>query len=186
MILDLIVLIFLVVFFILFGFYEYYERKTGVPVFPTMPAVRKKIISLLQEDCAARPSLPSVIYDLGSGSGQLTWRIARALPQSRVVGIELSYIPWLRSVLRQRLFGPKNLSYKRLDFWPCDISDASAIVTYLPGKIMERVGEKLRKELKTGTLVIANGFALRAGWEPQETFVVRVPFKMKVFVYRQN
>lgn len=180
------VLALVVGFFVIYAFYAHDERRTGVPVFPTMPAARKKIIALLHQDSEARPALPAVIYDLGSGSGQLTWRIARALPKARVVGIELSLIPWVRSVLRQKLFGPSNLSYKRLDFWTCDVSDATAVVTYLPGKIMERVGQKLRAELKPETLVIANGFALRAGWEPQETHEVHVPFKMNLYVYRQK
>ncbi len=166
--------------------YEYFETKTGVATFPTMPAVRKKIIELLQQDAKKSSSSPYVILDLGSGSGQMTSRIARAMPEAQVIGIEIAFIPWLRSVLRQRLFGPKNLTYKRLDFWTHDTSAASAVVTYLPGKIMERVGEKLRKELKPSTLVIANTFNLRADWEPIETITLYAPFKTNLFVYRQQ
>ncbi len=166
--------------------YEYFEWKTGVATFPTMPTVRRKIIELLQQDAKQRASRPYIILDLGSGSGQMTSRIARAMPEAQVIGIEIAFIPWLRSVVRQRLFGPQNLIYKRMDFWPYDTSTVSAVVTYLPGKIMEQVGEKLRKELKPGTLVIANTFNLRADWEPIETFMLHAPFKTNVFVYRQR
>lgn len=166
--------------------YGYYERKTGVPTFPTMPPVRRKIIEILKRDMAERPLRHYNILDLGSGSGQMTSRIARALPDANVTGIELSYIPWLRSVVSQKLFGPRNLAYLRLDFWAYDCSAADAVVTYLPGKIMERVGDKLRKELRSGTLIAANTFALRAGWKPVETFTLRAPLKTNVYVYRQS
>jgi SAM-dependent methyltransferase len=171
-------------FFALVWAYDFYERKTGVPTFPTMPSIRRKILDILQNEVQARRSGAMTIIDLGSGSGQLCAKLARALPEARVIGIELSYVPWLRSVVRQRLFGPKNLEFKRLDFWPYDLSSADAVVTYLPGKIMERVGEKLRKELKPGTLVVANTFPLRAGWKPVETFTLHAPLKTNVYVYR--
>ncbi|NTU76637.1 MAG: class I SAM-dependent methyltransferase [Alphaproteobacteria bacterium] len=176
----------LIIFIVIWASYEYYERQTGVPTFPSMPAARRKIIEILQADAAGRAAeRPYNILDLGSGSGQISWHIARAMPSAQVVGIEISYVPWLRSVVRQKLFGPSNLAYKRVDFWPYDTSAAAAIVTYLPGKIMERVGKKLRAELKPQTLVVSNVFPLRADWEPLETMTVRVPFKTNLFVYRQ-
>ncbi|MDD3287776.1 MAG: class I SAM-dependent methyltransferase [Alphaproteobacteria bacterium] len=186
---DIIFFTALISFFIVVASYDYFEFKTGVPTFPTMPAVpavRRRMIEILKNDMETRKIKSHSIIDLGSGSGQLLWHIAKAMPKVRVVGVELSYIPWLRSVMRQRLFGPANLRYERLDFWPYDVSGFDAVITYLPGKIMERVGEKLNKELKPGTMVIANGFPLQAGWQPYETMTVRVPFKMKMFVYAKS
>lgn len=165
--------------------YGYYNLKTGVPTFPTMPPMRRKMIEILQEDAETRGSQPYVIVDLGSGSGQLSWHIARAMPHARVVGVELSPIPWLRSVLRQRLFGPANLEYKRTDFWAYDISHADAVINYLMESLMERVSQKLRKELKPGTLVISSKFRLRAGWKPYKTYDIGLPLPMTLRLYRQ-
>lgn len=173
-------------FFALALAYAFYERKTGVPTFPTMPAVRRRIADIIRKDFTERSESAYTIIDIGSGSGQLCARLARTLPKAHVIGIELSYVPWLRAMLRQRLFGPKNLEFRRLDFWPYNLAEANAIVTYLPGKIMERVGEKLRRELKPGALVVANIFPLRAGWEPLEIITTNKWLKTKVFVYRQN
>jgi len=185
--LEYAILFLLVAFFVMWLSYEYFERQTGVPTWPTMPAVRRRMVAMLKKEAAARPAeRPFVVYDLGSGSGQLGWQIARAMPEAKVIGIELSFIPFWRSVLRQKLFGPANVEYRRVDFWPYDVSGASAVVTYLPGKIMERVGEKLRAELKPGTLILANVFYLRAGWEPVETLTMPWPFRTKLFVYRQK
>jgi len=184
--LETITLLFVAAVLLIAAAYEYEESKTGVATFPTMPGVRRKIIEVLKKDFDSRPDRPFVILDLGSGSGQMTSRIARALPEVQVIGIESAYLPWLRSVLRQKVFGPSNLPYKRLDFWPYDCSGAAAVVTYLPGKIMERVGEKLRRELRPGALIIANTFPLRAGREPHEIIALRAPFKTNVYVYKQG
>ena len=88
------------------------------------------ILLFLRQDAVSCPAAkPYTVLDLGSGSGQMTWQIARALPNAHVTGVELAYVPWLRSVLRQRLFGPANLDYKRVDFWLYDCSAADAVVT---------------------------------------------------------
>jgi precorrin-6B methylase 2 len=179
-------IIFLVIFIPVWVSYEYFQKKTGVPVFPSMPPMRKKIIGRLKQDIAERNLENYRIIDLGSGSGQLTWHIARAFPNAKITGVELSYIPWLRSVVRKKLWGVKNLNYIRADFWSFDLSPADAVITYLPGKIMEQVGQKLHKDLRPGTLITANAFYLRDGWEPIETYDLYVPIKVKLFVYRQS
>lgn len=171
---------------VLFLSCEYYTAfKTHVPTVASFPSARNKIIEILGKEIGGRADKrPYVIMDLGSGSGQLTWRIARALPEAHVMGIEVSYVPWLRSVLRQKLLGPSNLEYKRIDFWSYDCSAVDAVVTFLTENIMERLSQKLRKELKPGAMVIANDVPLQADWKP----VDRQPtglFNFEVFIYRQ-
>jgi SAM-dependent methyltransferase len=166
--------------------YEYYQTKTGVAVFPTMAPMRRKIIEVLKKEVATSETRPFAVIDLGSGSGQLTWHLARQLPETRVVGVELSYVPWLRSVLRQRLFGPKNLRYVRADFFTQDLTQYDGVITYLIGRAMRPLSGKLRKELKPGALILASTFPLHDDWVPFETFDVRVPMKVKLFAYRQG
>jgi trans-aconitate methyltransferase len=176
----------LAVIFCLFLSCEFYALKTGVPTVASFPSMRRKIIDILQKDFAAKPkATPYIIIDLGSGNGQLTWRIARALPDARVIGIELSVIPWLISALWQRLFGPANLEYRRADFWPYDCSRADAVVTYLTENIIDRVSQKLRDELKPGATVVANDVRLRGDWQPVETHDTGF-LHFKVFIYRQT
>jgi hypothetical protein len=177
---------FLAVFTPVWLSYEYYQHKTGVPVFPTMPPMRRKIIEILQRETGASTVRPFTIIDLGSGSGQLTWRIARAIPETHVIGLELALIPWLRSVIRQRLFGPRNLEYKRVNFWNYNVGDADAVTAYLLGPIMDQVSDKLRKELKPGALVLTNKFFLSGEWKPLETFDIKIPLKATLSVYRQS
>lgn len=166
--------------------YGYYCLRTGVPTFPSMPVARDKIIALLRADMARQPpGKPYIIYDLGSGSGQLSWHIAKTLPQAQVIGMELSLVPWLRSVVRQKLTRQHNLQYRRMNFLTCNISNASALVMYLMDGIMERVSIKLHDELRPDTLVISNKFSL-PGWEPEQTLPLESAFSKRLLVYRQT
>jgi SAM-dependent methyltransferase len=189
--------ILLLVVMVLFGAvalsYVYYDFKTGVPTFPTMPAVREKIARLLQDELARRPERASfTVIDLGSGSGQMTEYLAATLPGAQIIGIEISFIPWLRSVLRQRWRGgPKNLTYRRLDFWAYDIGKADVVIVYQLYTILERVSAKLRDELPSGAVILANTFALAPPWQAEATFSIPAPLiaslsgKTDLFLYRK-
>lgn len=166
--------------------YAYYDFRYGAPTYPTNIAVRQHIITLLAQEQQRRSGGALHILDLGSGSGQLTWHIARALPAAQVTGIEISPIPWLRSVLRQKFFGPKNLQYLRCDFWSYDCRRHDAVITYLLGPLMPRVSQKLWDELPAGALVISNRFPLQSPpWTPPESVDVPFLFKSTLHLYRK-
>jgi SAM-dependent methyltransferase len=164
--------------------YAYYTLRTGVPTFPSMPAAREKIIALLKADQArAKVSgKPYKIYDLGSGSGQLSWHVARAMPEAEVVGIELSLFPWLRATVWQKLTRQSNLHYLRTDFIKYPVKDADAVLMYLMEAVMQKVGFKLQNELRPSAMVLSNKYAL-PGWQPEQT--LPLPFTKRLLVYRQ-
>lgn len=165
--------------------YAYYDFRYGAPTYPTNVAVRQRVIEILRADRQSHDSGAYHVLDLGSGSGQLTWHIARAMPEAQVTGIEVSPIPWLRSVLRQKLFGPANLRYLRCDFWRYDCRQHQAVITYLLGPLMPRVSRKLWDELPAGTLVISNRFPLQEPWPPAESVDVPFLFKSTLHLYRR-
>lgn len=165
--------------------YAFYDFLYGAPTYPTIKAVRQRIIEILRADQQAYGKGTYKVLDLGSGSGQLTWHIALALPEAQVTGIEISPIPWLRSVLRQKLFGPDNLRYLRSNFWKYDCRDNQVVVTYLLGPLMPRVSLKLWDDLPTGSLVISNRFPLNDPWPPGEAVDVPSLFKSTLYLYRR-
>jgi precorrin-6B methylase 2 len=159
----------------------------GVPNIRTAPAIRKAIIELLRQDCAARGGVPYTVIDLGSGNGLFTRQIARNMPQARVIGIERSkQSVWWSNLLR-RWAKLDNLEYETADFFSYDLSRADAVVMYLEIYLMENLGKKLHKELKPGTLVISNRFRLGDGWAPRETLKTRTLYfhQGETHVYRQ-
>lgn len=170
---------------VLIGVCEIYAYKTGVPTVTSTPAVRKKMREILEAESAKHKSdKPFEILDLGSGTGKLTLEIGRDLPQASITGIEISIVPYILSLVRKFFWRNKNVTYKRENFWPYDISNVNAITIYMTAKIQERMEKKLRAELPTGTLIILNETHL-PGWDPIETHTVGV-FNVKVVVYRKS
>ena len=166
---------------------ELFALFTGVPTVASALASRRDITKRLQKDYAEHGNGAAgySVIDLGSGNGQMATKIAKALPKSTVTGIEISIVPWMLSTLRQKIFGPKNLQFRRESFWPYDCSKADAIAIYLNGKVMKQVSEKLRAELKPGAIVLTNEIPLQGDWQAEE--IIETGFLgMKVYVYKQK
>lgn len=160
----------------------------GIPNIRTAPAIRKKIIALLKEDFTARECKNYTIIDLGSGNGKFARQIARALPDARVIGIEISPLAYHPACWLKKLFRLHNLEFKRSDFFAYDLSEADAVVMYLNIYFMEKIGQKLHAEVKPGTLITSNHFKLGAGWEPVDSPRIQTlyPHQRTLHVYRKK
>ncbi len=161
----------------------------GVPNIRTAPAMRRRIVELLKEDMAARPEVrPYIVYDMGSGNGLFTRQMAKELPEAKVVGLEFSAPAFHCAEAMRKRCGLDNLSYINGDFFEHDVSDAAAVVMYLTIYEMGRMGEKLKEELKPGTLVTSNRFKLGAGWEPKDVLEIKTfyPHQKYLNVYRKG
>jgi SAM-dependent methyltransferase len=157
----------------------------GIPNIRTAPAIRRKIISLLQEHESARAdrAQPYIIYDLGSGNGLFARQIARAMPQAKVIGVEISRPSYEWSMMMKKRLKIGNLDYKNADVFTHDIRDANAVVLFFYQ--LDKLGKKLHEELKPGTLVTSNKFRLGDGWQPAQSLKVFTlyPFQKRLFVY---
>ncbi len=164
---------------------EIYAWKTGIPTVTSSPSVRKKMIELLKAEAERRGSgKPFTILDLGSGTGKLTLQIGRALPEARVLGLEISIVPYLLSQTRRFFWRVKNVTYERKDFWSHDLSGVDAVVLFITEKVRERMARKLEEGLPVGALVISNETHL-PGWEPFESHKVGL-LRLKVVAYRKE
>lgn len=157
----------------------------GVPNIRTAPAIRAQIIELLKKDAAAKGKHGYTIIDLGSGNGLLTREIAQALPQAKVIGVEVSTSALKWSEKMRNGAGLKNLEYRKADFFEYDMSKADAIVLFLNVYMMGKIGKKLHQNTRKGTLITSNRFRLGDGWEPAETLEVKTwyPFQKRLHVY---
>lgn len=136
----------------------------GIPNIRTAPALRRVMIEQLKKSGSKR------IYDLGSGGGDLSRAIAAALPKAKVTGLEISAGAVRRAQGRSKHL--PNLEYIQGDFMQADLSKADALVMFLIDTMMPPLREKLRRELKPGTLIISNKFPLGGDWVPVETMAV--------------
>lgn len=132
------------------------------PTIATSPAVLAKIIERVSAHAAGKQNY--TFMDLGAGTGQLSLTIARGVPHAHVLGVERSLLPYLMAQVRKLLSGTKNATFMRGDIFNVDCSPADAVFMYLNAPLAAQMGEKLRHELKTGTLVISHSFELGGVW----------------------
>lgn len=149
--------------------------RTGMPPMPSLGASRRAMVSLVDEAPAG------AIVDMGSGWGTLALAFARRFPDNRIVGYEISFFPWLFSVVMARVLGLENLQFRRLDFCNADVMGASVLVCYLMPSGMELVRNRLETDPGNVETVISHYFALR-GWEADH--VIELPDLYRTPVYR--
>ena len=133
-----------------------YYFVTGVVPMSSSRAEAAQVIALLKE--AGVPE-KAVLYELGSGWGMLVSALARAFPQARINGIEISPIPYWIARLRPRHL--PNVRLQRGNFFDCDLRDADAVACYLMIKPMPKLAALLDTMLPPGTPVVSLAFGFR-------------------------
>jgi SAM-dependent methyltransferase len=117
--------------------------------------------------------------DLGSGDGRTLLAAAQAGAVSE--GFEISIVPYLVAAVKiffsQVKIKPKNIFH---DFWNINLGEADIIFVFLLPRIMNRLKEKMEKELKPGARVICYTWPM-TGWTPAR--VDDVPNQPKIYLY---
>lgn len=151
---------------------------TGVPPMPTQRLVMPVMFEMIPEG-----QNPRVVYDLGCGWGRLAFALAARYPDAKVIGIELSPLPWLFCKIRQVVQRRPNLEIRYGNFLRMPLGDADLIFCYLMIGAMRRLSAKLSREAGGGAVVIANSFALH-DWAPEEIRIVHGAMSAWVYRYR--
>jgi SAM-dependent methyltransferase len=108
-----------------------------------------------------------VVYDLGSGEGDILIRAAEKYG-ARGVGIEIDAQLVNRATERVRKRGlAGRITFVQGDLFKADISGATVVTLYLSASINRRLAPKLMKELKPGTRVVSNRFDM-GDWRPDQ------------------
>src|SRR5580698_7264585 len=92
-----------------------FQGITGVPPMPSTSGEAADVISLLKQ--AGLPD-QAIVYELGSGWGSLVIALARAFPDARIRGIELSPLPYCVARFRTRKMS--NVFLQRGNFFTFD------------------------------------------------------------------
>lgn len=133
-----------------------FQGVTGVPPLSSNAAEAADVVALLRQ---ADLEASATVYELGCGWGALLIALARAFPQARICGIEISPLPYW--VARWRTRKLPNVCLFRGNFHDCDLSDAQAVTCYLMIKPMPALAGLLDRMLKPGTPVVTVTFAFR-------------------------
>ncbi|MCX7172099.1 MAG: methyltransferase domain-containing protein [Proteobacteria bacterium] len=125
--------------------------KSRVPLYLSNATTAAALVQLL-------PSGPCRVVDLGCGQGGLLLRLARARGDCQFVGIEHAPLPWLWARLTS--LGQANLQIIYGDFWQQHLASFDIVYAFLSPHPMPRLMAKARAEMRSGTLLVSNSFAL--------------------------
>lgn len=140
---------FLVIVFLLLGMWA--DLK-GAPFVPTSAGVVKEILS------RARLKKGSMFVELGCGDGRVTRTAVREFGV-RGVGVDLN--PMLIWFARLMTRGLKNIRFIRENLFKVDLRQADVIFLFLLPETLVKLGPKMEKECKKGTIVISHGFKIK-------------------------
>lgn len=158
--------------FLLFFILYWHTFRTQVPYFPSGAGVQDAVAQLLPADRALR------VVDIGSGLGGLVLNLASRREDSEIIGVELAPLPWFISWLRARLSQSRG-RFIRADYADMDFSRFDVVFAYLSPAVMSAVWEKARMEMRPGSLLLSNEFAI----ENQAADMIIQTERMRVPLY---
>ncbi len=155
----LLYLFILILILLLFGSALY----AGLRAAPWLPVFKKDIGRIIK---LAGLREGEVAIDLGSGDGRIIVALANNTPARRIVGYEVSLIPYIWSRLRVLFLGlwrKVEISYG--DFFNRQLGAADVVFCFLTPMAMKRLQPKFERELRPGTRVISYSFHI-PHWKP--------------------
>jgi hypothetical protein len=125
---------------------------TRVPFYPTPKASYAAILSDLPVN------RPFSFIDVGSGSGELLFVLARNRPNGRFIGVEAGLIPFLYSRLLGKIYRIPNVTIRLQNFWKTDTAQYDWVYTFLSPAAMPHIWKKVKSEMRDGTTFMTNSF----------------------------
>lgn len=127
------------------------------PAVPSHGKVKDAIIN--EAATRLQNSDGKTVMDLGSGWGTLLLPLARKFPEHKFIGIEKGFLPFYVSKWRARKLN--NLTFRRQNFFDTNISDIDIVFVFLLNSTMEKLTTKIKQEMKSESIVIANRFPMK-------------------------
>lgn len=140
------------------------SARERVPLYLTGSQTRRQLQSLLGERVG-----PFHFVDLGCGLGSALCPLARAFPAAHFLGVEtapLSFlIAWLRSLPL------RNCKVRYRSLWGQPLDGFEVVYCFLSPEPMPALWEKARSEMRGGSWLISNSFAI-PGVPPTRTLLL--------------
>ncbi|MDD1621668.1 MAG: hypothetical protein LUQ11_09315 [Methylococcaceae bacterium] len=149
--------------------------KGDVPLFLSSSAVGEAVIAIVSREKAAS------FVDLGAGVGTVVAPLARHLPDSRIDALERAPLPWLLACWRCRKL--PNVQVRLVSLWHRNLAEYNAVFAFLSPLVMDRVAEKVRSEMREGSLFISSSFPVQ-DWVPETIVEVDDGHKTCLYCYR--
>lgn len=148
--------------------------KGDVPLFLSSNAVADAVAAIVEREHAG------VFADLGAGIGSVAAPLAQQ-PAVKVDAWERAPLPWLITAWRCRKL--PNAAVKRASFWDCNLARYDVVFAFLSPAVMAELGEKVRREMRPGSLFISSSFPIPA-WQPESVVRIEDRRGTKLYCYR--
>lgn len=126
--------------------------KDRVPLYLSSRQTQLKLLERLPQGPGAR------FLDLGCGAGHLLAALAKARPDMMFHGVESSPLLYLLAWWRVRPL--QNCRVYLGSLWRLDLADYELVYAFLSPAPMDRLWHKARAQMKPGSLLISNSFAI--------------------------
>lgn len=163
------------VFFLLLALVFWGTVKGDVPLFLSSSAVSEAVIAIVAEEKAQS------FADMGAGIGSVVAPLARRLSGLRIDALERAPLPWLLACWRCRKLS--NIQVRLISLWRCNLAEYTVVFAFLSPLVMTRVGEKVRSEMREGSLFISSSFPV-PNWLPETVIEVGDGQKTRLYCYR--
>lgn len=145
--------------------------RTRVPLYLSSRRAEEALAELLPPN--------AVFMDLGCGLGGPLARLAHLRPDVRLHGVEAAPLNWL--VARLRL--GRRASVRLGSLWETDLSGIDVAYAYLSPEPMARLWKKVRAEMRPGSLLVSNSFAV-PGVAPDESIELYDLSNARLLIWR--
>jgi 16S rRNA A1518/A1519 N6-dimethyltransferase RsmA/KsgA/DIM1 with predicted DNA glycosylase/AP lyase activity len=129
--------------------YSIYATVSGAPFVPSKQIRVDKMIEMADLKPEDR------VIDLGSGDGRIVLAASGLCAQAD--GVEIN--PLLVAMSKKWTAGKKNINIRRMSMWKTNLSSYNVIFVYLIPHRMNKLAQKIKKEMKSGSRVISNAFS---------------------------
>lgn len=148
---------------------------TRVPLYLSNQAAIQRLGELLPRTAGVRAC------DLGAGLGGPLAGLARIRPDAQITGVEASPLPWL--ACRLRCGSRRNARAVFGDIFAHDLQGYDLVYVFLSPAPMPRLWAKATAEMRPGTLLVSNTFAIPEVIPEQ---IIKLPGRAdaQLFVYR--
>jgi len=146
-----------------------------VPLFLSSAAVADTLAGVVERENAKR------FADLGAGIGSVVAPLAQRRPLMAIDAFEHAPLPWL--IIRRRCRKLSNVSASHTSFWNGDLSSYDVIFAFLSPAVMLKLGEKISREMRPGSLFISSSFPI-PDWRPESIMSLEDRRKTTLFCYR--
>lgn len=149
--------------------------KGDVPLFLSSSAVANAIIELVKHEKARS------FAELGAGVGSVVIPLAIKVPSLKIQALERAPLPWL--ILRWRCRLCPNLTVQNKSLWDYEIAQHDLVFAFLSPLFMRQLGEKVRREMRSGSLFISSSFPV-PDWQPESIVQLKDRRETKLYCYR--